>query len=86
VLCIGILYYGLEDYEVGGTSMLHKTIFERYAKIFTRDVEDVEVWHPNGFGSVRIRFRNKEEYVFSYVNDSNWRYETLDNFIKSMVK
>lgn len=66
--------------------MLHSEIFQIYKKIFHHDAHNVEAWHHNGFGSIRIRFFNKDEWVFSYTNDNKFSIETLDNFIKNMGK
>lgn len=66
--------------------MIHAEVFEKYKQIFVRDSVNVEAWHPNGFNSVRVRLKTGEEYVFSYVNDRTWSMETLDNFIKSIIK
>jgi hypothetical protein len=64
--------------------MLHTEVFEKYKKIFVEESVNVEIWHPNGFNSIRIRFFSKDEYVFCYINDRAWSIETLDNFIMSI--
>ena len=65
--------------------MLHTEVFDKYKKVFYREVPNIDVWHPNGFNSIRIRLKTGEEYIFSFVNDRMWSMETLDNFIKSLT-
>ena len=66
--------------------MLHTEVFEKYKRVFIIDASNVEIWHPNGFNSIRIRLFSGHEFVYTHVNDGHWSLETLDNFIKSMKK
>ena len=67
--------------------MQHTDVFKKYKKLFHRQIPTIKTWFPNGFNSIRIRFvGEEEEWVFNYVNDKEWSYETLNSFIKSMDK
>ena len=66
--------------------MIHAKILEKYKRIFIMDAENIDVWHPNGFGSIRIRFLDKREEVFTYTSDRQWSLETLEHFIERMNK
>lgn len=64
--------------------MLQTNVFEIYKSIF--DLGAIDVWFSNGYNSIRIRYRNKKEVIFTYMSDANWKLETLDMFIESIKK
>lgn len=66
--------------------MLQKKVFEIYKKMFSVSDEVVDSWVANGYNSIRIRFKNKKELVFTYKNKSRWRLESRENFIDSICK
>lgn len=66
--------------------MLQKKVFEIYKKLFIFNEEVIDTWFQNGYNSVRIRFTNKKEVVFTYHDDTNWRLEPVEKFIESMNK
>lgn len=62
--------------------MIHKKVFEKHQAMFNCD--RVDTWFQNGYNSVRIRFENKKEVVFTYHDDDNWWLETVNIFISNM--
>ena len=70
--------------KLGDDIMLHEEVLKAYKSIF--DLGEIDVWFANGYNSVRIRFINNEELVFSYTNMLDWKLETLDNHIMTMGK
>ena len=64
--------------------MLQKNVFEMYNRIF--DLGEIDIWFANGYNSVRVRFVNGKEVVFTYMSDLDWKLETLDAHIMSMSK
>lgn len=50
------------------------------------NAENIETWFQNGLNSVRIRFENKKEVVFTYNRESDWKLETISSFMKTMNK
>ena len=64
--------------------MTHKDIFKAFDNIFR--LGSIEQWWQNGYGSIRIRFENKKEVVFTYTHDTKWRLETISSFIERMNK
>lgn len=66
--------------------MNHKSIFEAFKIKLPTYAEGVNVWFPNGKGSIRVRLINKQEYVFSFISDKDWIFETVDHHLKSMKK
>jgi hypothetical protein len=64
--------------------MTHSDIFKRYQALCRVSVNDVHIWYPNGKGSIRVTYKDRQEYVFMYINDKNWCLETIDLYIKNL--
>ena len=67
--------------------MIHKEVlawFELYFELYAGD--KIEAWFPNGKNSIRIRQTNGREFIFTFHNHNDWKFETLDSFIKSIKK
>lgn len=41
----------------------------------------IKEWFPNGKNSIRIRFNDDSDYIFTYYGDGVWCFETVDCFI-----
>lgn len=65
--------------------MSHDNIFEIFKLLFpTFAIHD---WFQNGRNSIRIRqVVDYRDFVFTYNNESDWRFETVDSFIKNLRK
>lgn len=44
----------------------------------------IYVWFPNGKNSIRLRMKDKREFIFTYHDEAHWQLETLDNFINRL--
>lgn len=66
--------------------MLHKDVMQKFEEISNVDERSINTWFPNGKNSVRIRFKNNTEIVFTYASPKVWRIETIDHFIKNLTK
>jgi hypothetical protein len=64
--------------------MNHHDVFKKFNEIF--NLGSIEQWWQNGFNSVRIRFEDKKEVVFTYTNDGKWTLETIYSYIQRMNK
>lgn len=65
--------------------MLHNEVmkwFELYFPDYAKD--KIDVWFPNGKNSIRIRQKNGQEFIFTYYNQKDWRFETIASFLKRM--
>lgn len=62
--------------------MMPKDIYEWFKLYFQQYAEHVEAWFPNGKNSVRVRQINGQEFIFSYNSQRDWRFETVDSFLK----
>ena len=61
--------------------MTHKDILKRFLIAYPIPENMIDCWFPNGKGSIRVRFVNHVELIFSYSSDKNWRIETVDSFL-----
>lgn len=67
--------------------MTHKDIykwFERYFELYAGN--NVEVWFPCGKNTIRIRQTNGQEFIFTYNDPTDWRFETIGSFLHQMRK
>lgn len=66
--------------------MSHNEIYQMFTLYFPDYAKDrVKEWFPNGKSSVRIRQKNEQEFVFTYLSKTDWRFETIDSYIKGIL-
>lgn len=53
--------------------------FELYFPNYAGD--KVDTWFQNGKNSIRIRQKNKQEFIFTYHSAGNFRFETVESFM-----
>jgi len=58
--------------------------FELYFQLYAGD--KVTTWFQNGKNSIRVRQTNGQEFVFTYNSKKDWRFETIDSYIKHVMK
>lgn len=46
--------------------------------------DKVESWFQNGKNSIRIRQKNHQEFIFTFNNEGNWRFETVESFMNGL--
>lgn len=67
--------------------MTHKKVFECFNRMFPGwGGESTEIWFPYGNSMIKIRLRNKMEFVFTYFSEKNWKLETLNHFTERRKK
>lgn len=66
--------------------MSQKEVFNKFKLYFPKFADASEMWFPNGKNSVRVRLNNRKEVVFTFNSELDWRFETVESFMKSMVK
>ncbi len=65
--------------------MTHKSVyqwFELYFPLYAGD--KVDVWFQNGKNSIRIRQKNHQEFIFTFNDKDDWRFETVKSFINEL--
>ena len=72
--------------------MNHKAIYNVFLKSIDTLIPEsniniqssIDVWFPNGRSSIRIRFKNHYEIVYTYNSQNDWSVETVDSYMKRM--
>ncbi len=64
--------------------MTHSDIFNKFKEIAKVTDEEVLCWFTNGKGSVRVRFLDYQEVVFTYHSDTKWMIESKALFMDRM--
>ena len=64
--------------------MTHKDVFKQFGVLFPGYLRESDVWFPAGKNTIRVRMKNKREFIFQYDGQNNMRFETLDSFIDRM--
>lgn len=64
--------------------MLHSDIYKIFKEYFPAYYEKVDVWFQNGWNSIRIRYKNKAEHIFTFHNSNDWKLETVKSFISGL--
>ena len=63
--------------------MSHKEVYKWFELYFPHYAGDkVDAWFPNGKCSIRIRQKNKQNFIFTFNGERDWKFETLDSFLK----
>lgn len=67
--------------------MSHNEVYQMFTLYFPDYANDrVMEWFPNGKNSVRIRQNNRQEFIFTYHNKTDWRFETIDRYMKGLLE
>lgn len=63
--------------------MSHNEVYKLFEKCLPNYAGNkIETWFPNGKNSIRVRLTNKQEFIFSYNGQQDWKFETIKSFIK----
>lgn len=65
--------------------MSHNEVY-KWFELYMPDYagEKVSEWFANGRNSVRIRQVNGQEFIFTYNNQQDWKFETITSFLENM--
>ena len=66
--------------------MSHRAVYELFRKTFPVYSECVVSWGPIGRNSVKVRLQDNADFVFSYLNDREWQFETIEHFNKNNLE
>ena len=67
--------------------MIHDKVYKWFELYFPHYAgETVDMWFPNGKNSIRIRQTNKAEFIFTYNDINDWKFETLTSYIKNLER
>lgn len=65
--------------------MSHSEVYKWFELYFPQYAGDkVESWFQNGKNRIRIRQKNHQEFIFTFNNEGNWRFETVESFMNGL--
>lgn len=64
--------------------MSHHEVMKKFKELFCIEEREIDTWFQNGKNSIRVRNKNKVEFVFTYENDHDWCLETAERFLKKL--
>ena len=69
---------------------MHLRILEHYTKLIGVTKDQIDTWWPIRYNSIRVRLKNKKEFMFTYTSKTRWKLETyalfMDNYKKMMIR
>lgn len=66
--------------------MAHREIYELFKMLFPMYEYNVTEWFPNGKGSIRVRLEKNMDFIFSYKNNKDWKFETVNSFLAAGMR
>lgn len=64
--------------------MTHDVILHCFKTCLPHLGKEIIAWFPNGRNSIRVRYNDGRDFIFTFDGEEDWRYETLDSFIRRM--
>ena len=64
--------------------MQHELVLYEFKKCLPHYVNEIIAWFPNGKNSIRVRYKDGRDFIFTFERDEDWRYETVNSFIRRM--
>lgn len=64
--------------------MTHAEVYEKFKMKFPEYAKHLEDWFPNGKNSVRVRLKSGSDFVFTYINEDDWCFESVVSHIRKM--
>lgn len=63
--------------------MVHTDVYKLFKLTLPTFAEKMTEYFPNGKNSIRVRNSGaRQEYVFTVNGANEWRFETIDSFLK----
>ena len=64
--------------------MKHDIVWREFRSTLPKLVYNVVKWFPCGQDTIRVRYADDEEFIFSRQKDGIWSIETLDHFVSRL--
>lgn len=61
--------------------MSHNEVYDQFKMFLPMYARCAETWFPNGKNSIRVRQMGGHDFIFTFKNDKDWRFETLTSFL-----
>ena len=66
--------------------MTPNDIYRKFLNVFPINSEDVEWFKQIDIDVIRVRLKNRKEFVFSYISSNKWRIDSVDLFKSEMKR
>ena len=66
--------------------MTPNDIFNKFLNVFPIDKNDVEWFKQIDIDVIRVRLKNRKEFVFSYISSNKWRIDSVDLYKSEMKR
>lgn len=66
--------------------MNHNSVHDIYKRLLPGFEAQTELWFPNGWNSIRVRFFNGRDYIFTIGENDELMFEEVGHFLKRMEK
>ena len=67
--------------------MVHKDLYKMFATLFPTHAKLSKEYFPNGKNSIRIRIgATNVDYIFTFNGMDDWKFETVNSFLKNNKK
>ena len=64
--------------------MAQEEVFKELKRYFPDYYIGTKEWFPNGRNSIRVRLYNGSDFIFTFYNENDWCFETVDSHIRKM--
>lgn len=59
--------------------MTHANVFRKFEILFPNlSGDNMELWFQHGRNTIRVRTKDKREYVFAYYGDNDWALSPMN--------
>lgn len=67
--------------------MVHKDIYKMFKTFFPLYADMTKEYFPNGRNSIRVRMNGiNKDYIFTFHDNNDWKFETVNSFLKNNKK
>ena len=61
-------------------------IYRKFLKVFPINEEEIDRFTTIDIDTIRVRLKNRKEFVFSYASSNKWRIDSVDLYKSEMKR
>lgn len=66
--------------------MTPNDIYRKLLKVFPVDDQEIEWFKQIDIDVIRVRLKNRKEFIFSYISSNKWRIDSVDLYKSEMKR
>lgn len=66
--------------------MNHSSVHDIYKRLMPSFEAQTEIWFPNGWNSIRVRFFDGRDYIFTIEENGDFSFEDVSHFLERIEK